>query len=226
MRTFILSFLLVAALSGIALSQVDQTAFVEAAREANAGRFEAAREKYSALLKGEKDKSKLAQIHLNIGVCLYHLGKFESAVAEYETAIQSRRDYQKAFYSLGMAHSALGNTEKAKSAFYAALKLNKNDGEAWFDLGMVLLKDRDRGPAFFAFTKAIEHKSFSASDAHNNLGVILALNGDWIRAEREFELANTSNEAKNNLAICRKYKNDNNHELIAALNFSNKISGE
>ena len=38
-----------------------------------------------------------------------------------------------------MAESDLKNYDKAEDAFRNALKLDKTDGEAWFDLGLVYL---------------------------------------------------------------------------------------
>ncbi len=198
-----------------------------AARE---GRFDSAIEKYRAtILNAETetlDNIFLARIHFNIGVCLYHLKRTDEAVVEYTEAIKlSRREYQKAYYALGMAQKALGNRRKAAAAFRDALMLKNDDGEAWFDLGLIYLEEKDYDSAARAFENSVRFKTVNTADAHNNLGVIFALKNDWVAAEKSFEtaLANKSVEAFGNLRFCKYYKqNLSVKDLLAKLEFSRK----
>jgi Flp pilus assembly protein TadD len=204
--------------------------FELATQLARSEQFEQAIEKYRlSLLQAENEFSNndiLARIHFNIGVCYYQSKNSVKAVAEYNEAIkQSRGTYQKAFYALGMAHSNLENWRKAEAALRKAIELKQNDGEAWFDLAFVFLREENFEQAEKAFQKSIEYKSRGAADAHNNLGVILALRHDFALAENEFQAAldesdGKSIEAKNNLRFCRLYQRQTGGNLLAKLEFS------
>ena len=231
MRICWLIFILIFTFTGFAFSQTssDKLIFNEAAIDAGDGRYREALEKYRRLLPAAEMAEKpgpAAKVHFNIGVCLYHLGQFENAAAEYQTAISSDRTYQKAFYALGRAQAALGKTNEAKAAFYEAVRLKKNDGEAWFDLGLILLtegEEKDLEAAHDAFENALKNNSISSIDAINNTGVIAALKGDLAAAEKKFKTAlkmGASTEAKNNLEVCARYKQSLNGELIARLTLS------
>lgn len=206
--------------------------FDEGARLAQSAQYEKAFERYQKVLllsKVEKmDDHFLARIHFNGGVCLYHLKQTNGAVEEFTEAIKlSRRNYQKAFYALGLAHAELGDWRRAEKALRAAVSLKEKDGEAWFDLGLVLLEEKDYDGARGAFQKAIKYKSVAAADAHNNIGVILALQDDFLSAEKEFlmalrESAGRSIEARRNLAFCHSYKQTFNRDLLAKFEFSRK----
>lgn len=227
MRVLIFAFIL--SITGSAAAQTPswQTVFEAAGRSAQAGQYAEALEKYQDVLEFRTAPGLTAKIHFNIGVCLYQLGRPESAVAHYRQAIEvSGGKYQKAFYALGMAQTALGDKAKARAAFYEAVRLDKTDGEAWFDLGLILLAEKDEkyyDAAREAFENAAENKSVSSADAINNAGVIAALKGDLATAEKKFKLAakaGSSAEAANNLKICDGYRRNANREQVAALNFS------
>lgn len=166
-----------------------------------------------------------ARIHFNIGVCLYRLEENEKAVGEFEEAIKlARGDYEKAFYALGMAQAELKNWDKSEQAFRAALRLNKRNGEAWFDLAFVYLAKNDFDAARTAFQKSVEYKSVSAAVGHNNLGVIFALGGDINSAVREFETALRKSNgnfavAERNLLFCKSLGKGFSRELVAQLEF-------
>lgn len=191
-------------------------AFDDGTRAAQTAQYEKALENYRraiAFAESEKiEKDFLARIHFNAGVCLFHLKQNQAAIAEFNRAINlSGSAYQKAFYALGMAESKLKNWRRAEDAFRSAVNLKRADAEAWFDLGMVLIAQKDFTAARVAFANAIKYKSVAAADARNNIGVILALGGDLAAAEKEFEKAleesnGESARAKNNLRFCRLYK--------------------
>lgn len=174
----------------------------------------------------ETDNLLSARIHHNIGVCLYQLNRHDEAVAEFTKSINlSRGNYQKSYYALGMAQVELKNEDEALKAFRQAVKLRKSDGEAWFDLASVLIAGKDFDAAEKALQKAVKHKSVASAQAHNNLGVILALKGDFAGAENEFNTALSEpggelTEASSNLRICREYKQTLNQKLTADFKFS------
>jgi Flp pilus assembly protein TadD len=126
-----------------------------------------------------------------------------------------------------MAESELKNWRAAETAFREAVRLKQNDGEAWFDLGLVLLEREDFDRAETAFQKAIKFESAGAADAHNNLGVIFALKANFSAAETEFKTALTQSkgqsiEARNNLQFCKLYRRNFNQNLLARFEFSRK----
>lgn len=218
-----------------------QTSFVKqiydkATSAAQAKQFEMAIADYQKILLFAETENQsddfLARVHYNIGICFYHRRQTIEAINEFNEAVKlSRGNYQKAFYALGMAETNLKNWNNAESAFRAAIKLKKTDGEAWFDLAFVYLAAKNFDAAEAAFANSIKYKSVAAADAHNNLGVIFALRHEFAFAEREFETAiNQSNgksvEARNNLEFCKFFKLNSNPNLLAKLEFSRKIQGE
>ena len=229
MRKLSFLFIIVFALVAGAAAQSVKQSFEEGTRAAKMGEYERALENYrKAILYTENEKigdDFRARIHFNAGVCLFHLQQNPEAVAEFNEAIAlSGRSYQKAFYVLGMAQARLKNWRKAQNAFREAIKLKKDDGEAWFDLGLVLLEEKDFPAAEKAFQNSIRYKTVAASDARNNIGVIYALKGNLAGAEKEFEAAlleskGASRVARNNLEFCKSYKQNFNGDLSAKLEF-------
>jgi tetratricopeptide (TPR) repeat protein len=206
--------------------------FEEGMKAAQKEQYEKALENYQkALFYTKYDETSdnfLAKIHFNIGVCQYQLERPNEAVAEFTKAVTlSKSTYQKAFYALGMAQIDLKNRAEAVSAFEQAVKLKENDGEAWFDLAVALIAGKDFDAAEKSLHKSIKHKSVASPRAHNNLGVIFALEGDLDNAEKEFKTAlSESNgaliEARNNLQACQTYKQNFNKKSVANLQISNR----
>jgi tetratricopeptide (TPR) repeat protein len=187
---------------------------------AEQGDCEKALDSYRAALKNLKGEDTTARAHYNIGVSLYHLGRHAEAAAEFRNAIEMKGGkYQRAWYALGMAESALGNNAGAKKAFTNAIALNKRDAEAWFDLGMILINEKDYTAALSAFENAAAFGSVSAADAQNNIGVILALNGDVAAAITKFEISG-SEEAIGNLRYCREHVGNVAGNLVSMLEFA------
>jgi Flp pilus assembly protein TadD len=230
MRVLFFIFL-VFTFSATAQTPALKKSFDEAVETARRGAFEKATEKFRRVLfTAEIEKTPdefLVRVHFNLGVCFYRLKMEEKAVGEFTEAIKlSRREYKPAFYALGMAEGDLKNYEKAEKAFIGALKLDKTDGEAWFDLGLVYLQKSEFEKAENAFENSIKFKSVAVSDAFNNLGVIFALRHEFDKAEKHFETAltlsnNQSKTARNNLQFCKYYRQKNQlKDLIAKLEFS------
>ncbi len=233
MRIFSLITVLFFAFGISAQSPAATLSFNAGMRSAASGEFEKALKSYRTaltLVENEGSRSVLnAKLHFNIGVCLYRMERPTEAISEFEEAIRLRQgNYQKAAYALGMAESARGNWAKAEQAFRAAIKLNENDGEVWFDLGFAYLNQADFRKAEDAFRNSIIYKSKDSALSHNNIGVILAMKSDCSPAEKEFEMALALTggelaEARENLEHC---KARTSRELIASLVFSRKKTTE
>ncbi len=208
--------------------------FDDAIQTARAGDFQNAAETFRrVLLQAETEKTPddfAARVHFNLGVCLFHANETKRAINEFSEAVKlSRRTYAKAFYALGMAQAKLKNFERAETAFRDALRLEKSNGETWFDLAFIHLAQNDFARAETAFTNAIKYKSAASADALNNLGVIFALRHDFQRAEMQFERAlhnsnGKSAEARGNLLFCRSIKDKFNQDLLAKFEFSRQIN--
>jgi Flp pilus assembly protein TadD len=232
MKRIFLSIFVILTASAIGVSAQSfgtQQTFEKGISLANEGKFETALADFKkSLTLAEIDDANAdyrAKIHFNIGVCLYRLKQSATAVSEFEEALKlAKGDYEKAFYALGMAHAELKNWQKAEAAFRGAINLNKQNGEAWFDLAFVYLANKDYDSAKTAFQKSVEYKSVAAPIGHNNLGVILALNGDINSAVKEFETALKKSNGKftvaeRNLQFCKSLGQNFNQDLVAKLEF-------
>lgn len=163
-------------------------------------------------------KKRVAQLHFNIGVCHFRLERFADAISRFETAVNAFPKYERAHYALGMAASETRDWQKAERAFLDALKVNRSNGETWFDLGFVYLATSELPKARSAFENSLVLNTVDAATAHNNVGVILALSGERKGAERAFENAvrvsnGTYKIAAVNLLVVRGRQSEN---LVAA----------
>lgn len=185
---------------------------------AKSGDFQTALQYFQKAVDKNLSAKKLAQIHYNIGVCFYRLNQFDKAVTEFERAVEFNPNYEKAFYALGMAMSDLKKFDEAEKAFRQSLKLS-NNGETWFDLAIVLFEMKKFDESAESFQNAIRFGSESIGASHNNLGVVYALKGDFLKAENELLLARKLNftEAETNLECLRRAMISNDKTLIAKL---------
>ena len=213
MRTLTLILVLIFSVSISAQSPSVLRLFNDGTGLAKVGSFAEASRSYRESLTAALDENVtfefLARSHYNIGVCEYKLGHAPEAIREFEQAIDLRSgDYSQATYALGMVHLENQNWTDAEDAFLATIRLDKKNGEAWFDLGFAYLGQGDLEHAESAFRASIALKSVDAAWSHNNIGVLLALKGDVQAAEREFKSAlklsgGVMTKAKANLEYCR-----------------------
>lgn len=207
--------LLIALFSVGAYGQTKQAPkdYRQATIAARDGDFESAEKFYRAALAklpADADASLRARITFNIGVSLYRMGHAKDAVPFYHKALEiSGGKYARPLYALGMAQSELGEFSEAAASFEKYLQMKPRDGEGWFDLGLARYALGDLAAAKKAFENAYENGTVAASDALNNIGVVLASEGDMGGAVRAFEGAlresgNKNSVAQGNLEICRR----------------------
>lgn len=227
------SFIFLILLGASAQAQPSRDAFEKGARAASNGNYRLALKHYQKSLEQFRSAENLpadfpAKIHYNIGVCFFHLNQLTNALERYSAAIKlSGGKYQKAFRARAMAQVELKNWGAARADFERALLLDQGDGESWFDLAMVFVREKDYARAAAAFQESIANKSVGSAAGHNNLGVILALEGNFNRAEKAFEKALLESkvefvEAKNNLKFCRDRLQNRKQKSLAKLAFSSQ----
>ena len=119
MRILSFVFLFIFAVNISAQSTKVDDFFAQGTKQINSGQFDDALTTYKgALATAEKKyagKEYLARLHYNIGVCYFHLDRFEAAENEFKSAILLKADYALAHDALGMVDSRRSNL-KAKTA--------------------------------------------------------------------------------------------------------------
>ncbi len=166
----------------------------------------------------------VATAHFNIGVCQHRLGRISAAVDEYRAALKSDKNrYFKAAYALGIALEDLREWEQSKDAFALAVEIShERDAESLFQLARLLAREGERETATEYLRKAIKNAPNNFPGGHNNLGVLLALSGQYNEALNEFDLAvqqsaGKSREAQYNLQLCRNLLRAPSATLLASL---------
>ena len=212
MRVLLLVLFLVFTVNTFSQTNSAETNFKKGTEAARAERYEKAIEFYKISLEGVKKNKKLkSKIHYNIGSSLYQKKDFKNAEKSFSKAIKLSKDkYIQAIYALGLTQIELKKMGAAEASFRKVIRLEAKHGEAWFDLGMVLLGRKMYKNAEIAFRKSIENKSTRSAEAQNNLGVISAIGGYLELAKRQFQIAYFQSNrkllvAKKNLEYWERY---------------------
>ncbi len=91
--------------------------------------------------------------HMNRGVSLYNLEKYEEAVDCFDKTLRLHPGYAKAWYNKG---NALGNRpQEAVICYNKALELDPKNAEAWYNKGNALVQLGDYNEAVISYDKAI-----------------------------------------------------------------------
>ena len=67
-----------------------------------------------------------ADARVDMGVCYYNLGDFNTAITEMETALKYNPHHQIALLNLGIVNLSAGNLEKSKEWLEKAVNENPN----------------------------------------------------------------------------------------------------
>jgi tetratricopeptide (TPR) repeat protein len=126
--------------------------------------------------------------HINLGDALRDNGQVDEAIAAYRKAIQLEPGLRRAHVNLGaILCDRKRDYEGAIVAFQEAIRFNKDDPEAHYNLGVALDAKGKVDDAIAAYRQAIRlNKAYA--EAHNNLGVALDAKGkvdDAIAAYRQ-----------------------------------------
>lgn len=175
--------------------------------------YEAAIGEYQKVREGAGEA--YAQALYNTGVCDYELGRTEEAVRMYRAAVEARKgSYPKALYALGVALEVSGKLTEAKEAYRRAVAVSGGKyteaglAVAHYRLALIEGREGNYERAGNLFREALARSVERFPAGHNNLGVMLALAGETVEAEREFETALRQSganfkEAAYNLKLCR-----------------------
>ena len=127
-----------------------------------------------------------AAAHLERGVQLEEVGRFEDAIAETEKALELDPLLVKAHVNLLILYGRTGNAEKAKEHYAAVVAMDPEQfPEAYYNYGVLLVKENNFGEAEQAFRKAVTLAP-SNEAAHSNLGYLLEHEGKLPEAAVEF----------------------------------------
>ncbi len=153
--------------------------------------------------------------------------RFEEAITFFEELLTLDPQLQKKIASpyaealLGQANKiSESDPEQAITLFKKSIQLEPNSEQAHFQLGMVLMKQKNYAAAIESYEKVIEINP-EFPDTFFNLGFIYALSKDYVRAEKMYarvvELGPTYlDEALFNLALVQN-KLDKKKECLANL---------
>jgi tetratricopeptide (TPR) repeat protein len=143
----------------------------------------------------------IAEVHVNMGAVLGHLGRTDEAIACYRKAIQLRPDLVIAYFNLGIILQQQMRYDEAVAAYRKAIALEPGFYEAIGNLGTVLQRQGKLEEATSLYRKALAiHED---ARGHFNLGTALRDEGKHEEASRSYLKALEFNpgyaDAHNNL---------------------------
>ena len=113
MRILSFVFLFIFAVNISAQSTKIGDLFTQGNQQISSRRFDEALTTYkTALVTAEKQyagKEYLARLHYNIGVCYFHLDRFDAAANEFKSAVLLKTDYSQAYFALDKARARARN---------------------------------------------------------------------------------------------------------------------
>ncbi len=137
-----------------------------------------------------KKSPRKARVHNNLGLAYYKAGLFDSAEAQFKTAIRLKPDHGNSHNNLGLVYAARKLADKAGEEYEKALRLpgDSSQARAHNNLGLLLQSQGRIEAAIRHFQAAIRQKRYYPR-AHVNLGVALESQGRTEEAVRHFAAA-------------------------------------
>jgi Flp pilus assembly protein TadD len=153
--------------------------------------------------KKKPDDFALAQ-SMNEAGSRYSSGDLQGALAQCLVVIESHGDIPQALHMAGLASFQLGDASQAAKLLGKYCRLNRNDGEAQYNLGVVLHADGQLEAAGRAYLAAIKIDP-AKPEAYNNLGSVYELLGRLSDGEAAYRkgmaVAPQRIESPNNLGL-------------------------
>jgi tetratricopeptide (TPR) repeat protein len=149
----------------------------------------------------------------NLGMALSENGRWDEAIAHYQSALELQSRYEDAQYNLGLALDRQGRTDEALVHYQMAASIQNDNSKAQNNFGAALLKKGKLDEAIIHLLKAVEIEPGNA-EAQNNLGVAFneknRMDGAIPHFQKALEAQPGFAEAENNLgnAFFKKGKLD------------------
>jgi tetratricopeptide (TPR) repeat protein len=116
--------------------------------------------------------------------CCHKRGDFAGELNLLAQVVARAPQFAEAHYNYGLALKGRGKPQAAAQELRAAARLSPDNAKYLLALG-IALADLDRKEAVTVLRAAVQHGANTA-DAHYNLGLALATDGDDMAAEQEF----------------------------------------
>ncbi len=98
----------------------------------------------------------LVLVYYNRGIARSDLGDKQSAIADYNKAIEINPNLATAYFNRGVARSDLGDKQSAIADYNKAIEINPNYADAYFNRGVARSDLGDKQSAIADYNKAIE----------------------------------------------------------------------
>lgn len=114
-----------------------------------------------------------ARVYFFLGNAFYAVEQYDSAIAQYQTAVDLDKNYSKAVVNMGIALDTKGSRREARAAYERAIEINPEDVLAYCHLGFNYQSTGQTAKAIGYYDKALAIDPNSAQ-AHYNLGLAFA----------------------------------------------------
>lgn len=132
-------------------------------------------------------KPKDQEAYLYLGKVYFKKEMLDSAIVQYETALEIKSKYWQALYQLGYVYYKQGRYDEAEKTFQKGLKV-KERGEFYNGLGLVQMAKDMLKEADLSFRTAISHDEKNA-EFHRNLGDVNFKKGVLVIAIQSYQKA-------------------------------------
>jgi len=124
----------------------------------------------------------VARLYFEEGSSFLNQGKYAQAIESFGRSLELKKAPE-TYVNLGLSYSGLGNSQKARTAFEVAIKVDDEFEIAYFELGQVLGELGDLNGAIEAYKKTVKLNSQNTT-ALINLGNLYILRKDFGKAEQ------------------------------------------
>ena len=119
-----------------------------------------------------------------MGVIYNKHKKPQEALEMFDQALRLRPEIPALYNNRGLSYMMLGNYKDAESSFWQALKLDSDYKLARNNLALLYSSQKRWDEARTAFNRSV-----GEAKAHNNVGVLMAHDGEYLGAREQFRLA-------------------------------------
>jgi len=129
-----------------------------------------------------------AAIYFYRGTAYAVKGNTDSAIRDYNTAIEINPNDADVYNNRGIAYTVNGALDSAIRDYNTAIEINPNDADTYYNRGVAFKKKGDLDSAIRDFNKAIELKP-NYADAYNNRGNAYSDEGNFDSAIKDYSKA-------------------------------------